>query len=345
LTQSAVTIGGEPVVVKGTATTTDNPGNNASMPNGGDVVSHGIAGTAGYQEVTSGSGQTTADGQPLSATGDSYDTNKPSPTGGMAQMTGVMVKGADTVISNASEDDADGKDKTGAKAAAPPAPGESESPPSPPTGGDPVTVATGFVVDEAVDLASPGLIPVEWKRLYSSSRFKERTSFGKGGWTHAYEQWIEAGEGVLRLRAEDGRTIYFAVIGPGESTFHRSERLTLRSDRQGSYTVESAVTGQTRAFEPVEPGGRAVLRRIQDAHGNRVELFHDAGRLVRILDTGGRTLALRHDEKGRIVRAELWSAGASPELLQWVDYAYHPEGELARATVALGASVALVNDG
>ena len=54
-TTGTTTIDGAEVVVKGSSLRTDSPGNAPSQPLGGDVVSHGIAGTAGNKEVTSGS--------------------------------------------------------------------------------------------------------------------------------------------------------------------------------------------------------------------------------------------------------------------------------------------------
>jgi RHS repeat-associated protein len=339
-TESATTIAGAAVVVKGSHMPTDSPGNAPSQVLGGDIVSHGIAGVAGNMEVTTGSSSTLVDGKGVATTGDSVAMNKPSPVGGVAQQTGALVKGAGIGGSGASTsgEGADGSArKNGASA-----PSEANTC----TGGDPVTVATGFVVDDVLEIALPGLIPVEWKRVYSSARSKERGGpFGKGGWTHALAQWIEEGEAIWRLRAEDGRFVYFDKIGPGVSTFHRRERLTLRRTNNGAFEVESAVTKMVRVFAPLERGGPAVLRFLRDAWGSRVELVYEGGRLARVVDTAGRALRILHDDKGRIARVEVWSAGERPELCQWVDYTYQPDGELGTAVDALGGVLRYAYDG
>src|SRR5207248_3182414 len=51
-------------------------------------------------------------------------------------------------------------------------PGSAKGAANPETAGDPVTVATGFVIDDTTELSLPGAIPLSLKRLYSSSRFK-----------------------------------------------------------------------------------------------------------------------------------------------------------------------------
>ena len=357
-TESATTIAGAEVVVKGSYMPTDRPGNQPSQVLGGDIVSHGIAGVAGNIEVTSGSSRTLVDGKGVATTGDTVAMNKPSPKGGVAQQTGTLVEGAGMGTSGASADAAGGDGSAGKKGAAAPAGAKTESPGGPPkageadgeakpaTAGDPVTVTTGFVVDDVIDLALPGLIPLEWKRLYSSARSKERGGpFGKGGWTHNLAQWIEPGETIWRLRAEDGRFVYFDKIGPRESTFHRRERLTLRINNNGAFEVESAATKLVRVFAPLEAGGRAVLRFIRDPWGNRIELIYEDGKLARVIDTAGRELRVLYDEHGRVRRVEAWSAGEPRELCQGVDYTYEPEGELASATDALGGVLRYAYDG
>jgi RHS repeat-associated protein len=338
-TESALTVDGAEPAVKGSSMPTDSPGNAPSQVLGGDVVSHGIAGVAGNIEITSGSSRTLVDGKGVATTGDSVAMNKPSPKGGIGQQTGTLVEGAGAGTSGASEDGetSDGKGK--ANSASGPSKAKTE------TGGDPVTVATGFVVDDVTELSLPGLIPLDWQRLYSSARAKERGPFGTGGWTHNLAQWIEPGEAIWRFRAEDGRVIYFEKIGTRQSTFHRRERLTLRITNNGAFEVESAATRLVRVFAPLQPNGRAVLRSIRDTHGNRIELAYEAGRLARVTDTAGRDLRVHSDDHGRVRRVEVWSAGPKPELCQWVDYTYQPEGELATATDALGGVLRYAYDG
>jgi RHS repeat-associated protein len=339
-TAGATRIAGAEVVVKGSHMPTDRPGNQPSQVLGGDVVSHGIAGVAGNIEVTGGSSRTLVDGKGVATTGDTVAMNKPSPTGGVAQQTGTLVESAGAGGSGASKAGGGGDGEGKVKGLLP------QNASKTPTAGEPVTVATGFVVDDTAELSLPGLIPVVWQRFYCSSRSQERGGpLGKGGWTHSFAQWIEPGDDVWRLRLDEGRWVHFRKIARGESTFHRRDRLTLRVTAAGSFEVESAETHLVHVFAPLEAGGRAVLRYVRDAWGNRVELHYEAGRLARVVDTAGRELRVRSDEAGRVERVEVWSAGEQSELCQWVDYTYHPEGELATATDALGGVLGYEYDG
>ena len=67
--------------------------------------------------------------------------------------------------------------------------------------------------------------------------------------------------------------------------------------------------------------------------------------LAQVVDTARRVLRFHHDERGRIARAEVWSAGPQPKLRQHVDYGYEPEGELASGTDALGGVLRYAYDG
>ncbi|MEJ7732134.1 MAG: DUF6531 domain-containing protein [Polyangiaceae bacterium] len=355
-TSSATKVGGNPVLVEGSHMPTDTPGNQPSTPTGGDIVSHGMAGSAGHMVVTGGSGKTTSDGKGLVRTGESVAVNQAASVAGTTQVPGKLLDAADAdaALSQA-EADAD-KMRKDATALAP-QPGKANDPAEPSTckGTDPVAAATGFVVDDFVDLATPGVIPVQWKRHYSSGRSKERGGLGRGGWSISLEQWIEPGEAIWRLRAEDGRWIWFEKVGPGQETFHRRERLTLRCEGRGRWIeVESARTRQVRRFAAAVPGGRLWLRSIRDASGNHVDLRYDGDRLTEVTDTAGRALRLLWNAASpkttgtgaeTIARAEVWSAGERPELLQWVDYGYHGSGELARVTNALGGTQTFEYDG
>lgn len=201
--------------------------------------------------------------------------------------------------------------------------------------GHPVDVATGDVVDDAVELTLPGPIPVVWKRTYCSAQASEETSLGIGGWALDWEQWVADGGDVWTLRSDEGRDIYFEKVSPGATTVHRRERLALMVLEGGRFSVHSRATGLTRRFAPATGGGRSLLRSVEDRHGNAVTLYYEREQLAQIEDTAGRRIDLQRDSADRLMRVEVRANG---ELLQWVDYAYHPYGELASVTDALGHS-------
>lgn len=198
---------------------------------------------------------------------------------------------------------------------------------------EPVDLTSGSVVDGGVDLSLPGAIPFVWERSYSSARALERTSLGRGGWTHSFEQWVVAGEERITLRDEEGRDVYFEPLRTGESTFHRSDRLALTALEHGAFAVYSPKTRLTRHYAPLVDGGKAWLRSIRDAFGNELRLQYTGERLRQIIDTAGREVRVKQTHGGRIVRLEVW---VGDRLEQWVDYSYAKMGELASVTDALG---------
>jgi RHS repeat-associated protein len=311
-TSDKLTVGGKPVLVEGSAMDIQKPGNQPAAPPGtGDVVTHAVCGKAA---TTSGSSRVTAGGKGICATGDSTVLNVPSPCGKVAQSNGKLVSAVDY--------NASGADYASMAAVVV-------------TEGEPVAVATGEVVDDMIDLALPGLIPVAWKRLYCSGRHQQTTPLGRGGWTHELHQWIEARDGGLKLRNADGRNVLFPPVTLREPAFHRCKRLRLSMLRDGSFEVYSLDTRLTRRFARLAKGdGRAVLREIRDAWGNRVELVYFGPRLARVVDTAGRELRLTRDAAGRIVRVEAWVQGKTH---QAVAYAYDEvDGDLVSVTDALG---------
>ncbi|WP_438033178.1 DUF6531 domain-containing protein [Sorangium sp. So ce204] len=201
---------------------------------------------------------------------------------------------------------------------------------------DPISVASGAMVDETMDLSIPGLIPIEWKRLYSSASTRDHTPLGRGGWTHSYHQWVEINGDVLRLRDADGATITMHHAKPREPTFHRGKRLVITRDGHGGAAVFSLDTRLTRTFVPAG-SGRAFLREITNESGHKVVLEYDGERLTRIIDTARRTIALTHDDDGHIVRLHVfppYAEGRAP--VHTVSFAYSDGSELVRVTNPLG---------
>jgi RHS repeat-associated protein len=355
-TSSAVKAGGKPVLVKGSVMNLDPPANQPSQPTGGDVVTHAVKGKA---VTTGGSSGTTAGGKPVCATGTMVRMNVMTATQAIAQQTVPLLKAAGTGMAGGKGGKGAGKDKKG-KAAVP-----AQSAKKCNKAGHPVDVATGYVVDDAVDFSLPGAIPLVWKRTYSSARAREKSALGKGGWVHGFDQWIERTNGDAILHDGDSGTITFAGVelpvrvegaapAPPKGSFHRGERLTLTAEHGGGFLVYEHDTRRTRHFAPLTPKGRAVLRAIRDEYGHAIRLEYEDGALCRVLDTAGRQVIVKNDEKRRVVRVEVWASPPAegktgsalpPSLELWIDYAYHPEGELARAVDALRQSDRFAYDG
>jgi RHS repeat-associated protein len=201
--------------------------------------------------------------------------------------------------------------------------------------GHPVDVVTGYVVDELVDLSLPGVLPLVWKRLYSSGRRSDTTATLGPGWAHGFEQRVFEEEKTITLREAEGRLVWFAKVRPGESTFHRRERMTLTREADGtSYRVHNHKTRLSMLFAADGASEPARLRSIRDAWNNAITLEYEGPRLSRVVDTAGREVRVSW-KTGRITRLEVRAEG---QLQQWVDYGYSTSGCLTSVADALGGT-------
>lgn len=200
--------------------------------------------------------------------------------------------------------------------------------------GEPVDVASGRVIDSAVDLEIPGVIPFSWTRSYSSGQAHEVTPLGTGGWTHCYDQWVFRDSGLTTFHDEDGRDVYFPELNAGQYAFHRSDRLVLTAFEDGAFELFSLDSRLTRVFGPLEGFEASVLRAIRDSFGNEITLHYDVLGLRRIVDTAGREIHLISGSiDGRVAAVEVRVAG---EAVARVAYAYSSRGDLMSVTDAMG---------
>ncbi|MDP9033562.1 MAG: DUF6531 domain-containing protein [Myxococcota bacterium] len=210
--------------------------------------------------------------------------------------------------------------------------------------GHPVDVATGKVLTEQVDFELPGAIPLRWERVwYSTSIYRGPLGYG---WHHPYDAALMlVGTDAVAVRLSDGRGVVFLAVQEGEEQFDRKEKLTLFRDERG-YGLRDA-SGVVQRFGVAGPPGEPLrLVAVEDASQNRIRFDYDErGRLARIVDSGGRELAVRSDDQGRIT--EIWGphpthAGQSARL---ASYAYDEAGNLVTWWDALGHAMQLAYRG
>ncbi|MBK8258048.1 MAG: RHS repeat protein [Polyangiaceae bacterium] len=321
----------------------DMPGNkpceSVKPMGGGDVVTHAICGVA---VMIDGSAGTSSGGKRVCKTMDNVRMCLVMKSQQVAQATVPLLLAGGGAFAGDKGTGSEKKEeavRTALKEQAAKTGNKTAGPPEPDLESDPVAVAGGSVVDSAVDFTIPGDLPLIWGRTYASHRSRERTSLGKGGWTHAFEQWVTEGEEVLIYRGADGRDIYFPLIEAGKTAFHRGERLTLTAQRSGAFQVVQHARRRTLSFAPIT-GQKAVLRSVRDAYGHTLLLDYTGNNLSKITDSAGREVRL-FGSNGRIDRIEVWTApptaeSLSPTLTTWFDLTYHPEGELASVGNALG---------
>jgi RHS repeat-associated protein len=352
-------------LVKGSTMDVDKPGNQPAQPvqamGGGDVVTHAICGIAVMAE---GSAGTSSGDKPVCKTMDNVRLAIVMKEQRVCQATVPLLLAGDGAFASdkggggAKNDE---KVKAALLAQAAKRAGKSSGPPKPEMESDPIAVVTGHVIDGDLDLALPGVIPLEWRRSYSSARARERGALGRGGWVHNLEQWVVPEAEVLVFRAGDGRDVYFPKVEPGASAFHRRERLTLSASRAGGFSIHDHASHRVFTFAaPDGRAGRAMLHTVSDSYGHEIRLEYRNGLLSRVVDTAGRELVVKSDDRGRIIRVEVWASPPpprlsegqpnasrlpAPSLQQWFEYRYHPEGELSGATDAVGLGEQYEYDG
>jgi RHS repeat-associated protein len=199
------------------------------------------------------------------------------------------------------------------------------------TGGEPVDLVTGAVVDSATDLEIPGLIPLVFKRYYSSLRHDDKESSLGPGWAHSFEQRIVPREKCIALRDEEGRYIRFAKVGVGQSSFHRRERMTLTRSGELEFRVYAHEERRTSVFAPAGVDGPAVLQRIEDNYGTAIVFEYRNERLARVIDTAGRKVNVAW--RGALIASIAVASGGTGFV---VGYEYARNGCLAAVRDALG---------
>ena len=158
---------------------------------------------------------------------------------------------------------------------------------------NPVHAATGAKVlggDDDLDFALPGLISIDWQRVYNSRDQRCDGLFGTG-WSVPYEVSVQIeghAEGGERLiyTDEQARRIDLGSIPLGGAVFSPGEGLCVRRHGNGQLLIESD-DGLYRLLEPslLNPD-YLHLSQLGDRNENRLYFDYDGtGRLVRIRDT------------------------------------------------------------
>ena len=209
---------------------------------------------------------------------------------------------------------------------------------------DPIDVATGAMLFDAIDIELPGPIPFVWERTWYS------TSVRKGplgyGWHHRYDMALWRGTAnTVHLRLADGRLATFEApsAANGFCSYHRSEQLELRSTAtaQDSYAVFSLRERLSYHFAPASSPETAtnfyLLHSVENVHGQALRFAYDEqDRLLTITDSTGRRIGVRNDALGRITALDLPSLEGPTSTFAAVEYVYDSMGNMQTVIDAEG---------
>ncbi|EKT4469205.1 hypothetical protein QEL93_004663, partial [Pseudomonas putida] len=92
--------------------------------------------------------------------------------------------------------------------------------------GNPVDMTNGRkLLGDETDFVLPGLMPIEWSRFYASDLAVER-ALGRG-WILPWEQNLRRKGGFVYLTDNQGRSVPFIDLEPGESIYNPHEKIHL----------------------------------------------------------------------------------------------------------------------
>lgn len=204
-------------------------------------------------------------------------------------------------------------------------------------GFEPVNLVNGSVIYDGTDFTLPGVIPVEWKRSWSSINDYEGM-LGHGCQSnYDLDINIVPEEDLIAVRLEDGRVVGFSLIAAGEEEYMRQEKLTLRR-KEDSFEVFHHDAQRTYYYGQKDSPARYRISKIENAADFHLDFIYKYKELVQIKDTSGRSIHIDYTERG-LAKCVWLDTPDRKEIL--VEYAYNEEGDMTGITDALGKTTAI----
>ena len=204
--------------------------------------------------------------------------------------------------------------------------------------GNPVDATTGRkLIPDEVDFSLPGLMPIEWSRFYASNLDVDSV-LGKG-WVLPWEQSLRKLGDFVYLTDNQGRTVPFVDVAPGQRIYNPHEQVYLVCTEGGHYLLQT-LDNLFFYFGEVPDNNRPVaLDRIENALGHFLHFTRtEQGTLTDISATGGVRVHLHYDDvTTRLTSVKRIVDNEAVETL--VQYRYDSNGQLAEVFNRNGDSV------
>jgi YD repeat-containing protein len=154
-----------------------------------------------------------------------------------------------------------------------------------------------YCVDDFLDYALPGPIPLEWKRFYDSSLADQDGPLGRG-FRHNYQRELRQTPGGFEYVNAEGERVEFDALPPDKrQTSHDGILLSLGDD--GVYRLAEA-GAPTMEFRLDAGGKSAPLAALATRH-HRVEFQYDSlGRLESMRGSQGEYIRVRYESTNHI---------------------------------------------
>jgi YD repeat-containing protein len=210
-----------------------------------------------------------------------------------------------------------------------PATAPSETCPTCPHGGSPISLATGNTFIEETDVKIPGLsnglaLVRTWNSQWPSSQMLSQVGLFGPNWRSTYEERIFLGsDGYLRYARGDGSFWSFGMGGPGWSVV--APQNAGATVVQGStYWTLTLKNGEQRRFD-INSGS---LTAIIDRNGNTTSLTYDGlNRLVTVTDPASRHLTFTYANNTSFL-----VTGVSSDVGLSLTYSYDGQNRLSQVT-------------
>ncbi|SEK57365.1 RHS repeat-associated core domain-containing protein [Pseudomonas agarici] len=193
--------------------------------------------------------------------------------------------------------------------------------------GNPVDTTTGRkVIPDETDFSLSGLMPIDWSRFYASDLTVDSV-LGQG-WVLPWEQSLRRSGKFVYLTDNQGRTIPFVDVQPGERIYNPHEQVYLVCTEGGHYLLQTLDNIFFYFGEVPDDNANVPLQRIENALGHYLHFTRTVeGTLTDISATGGVRVHLHYEHPlGRLTDVRRVVDNEAVETL--VQYRYDDNGQL-----------------
>ena len=180
-------------------------------------------------------------------------------------------------------------------------------------------------------------MPIQWSRFYASDLSVDSV-LGKG-WVLPWEQSLRRSGAFVYLTDNQGRSVPFVDVQPGERIYNPHEQVYLVCTEGGHYLLQTLDNTFFYFGEVADDNNPVPLQRIENALGHFLHFTRTAqGSLTDISATGGVRVHLHYDNPlGRLTDVRRVVDNEAVETL--VQYRYDDNGQLAEVINRNGDSV------
>jgi RHS repeat-associated protein len=216
--------------------------------------------------------------------------------------------------------------------------------------GHPIDVASGVIFTAWHDIDVPGVVPLNFRRYYSTALINTPTALFRHGWVYALEVTLTRNPSGYSLWGPEGVTVWFedptGAVEAGGVAFAFGDSMELQ--RQDAWYVVYHWHGWREEVQKFyfRADGSSTMRihALAIPSGHALVFTYAANRLREVRQSiEGRALELVYDAGGRLGSLRFSSPISSPEVV--ATYEYDAQDRLVAVLDALGRPIRYAYDG